>query len=54
MCGRFAQAQAREEYLTLFADDAERDIPSHGLHNALKCTGAVYFCSGNQKILTLF
>lgn len=27
MCGRFAQAQAREEYLTLFADDAERDIP---------------------------
>lgn len=27
MCGRFAQAQAREEYLTLFADHAERDIP---------------------------
>lgn len=27
MCGRFAQTQAREEYLTPFADEAERDIP---------------------------
>ena len=27
MCGRFAQAQTREEYLTYLADEAERDIP---------------------------
>ncbi|SFB98407.1 hypothetical protein SAMN05216286_1208 [Kosakonia oryzae] len=28
MCGRFAQAQTREEYLAYLADEAERDIPS--------------------------
>ncbi len=27
MCGRFAQSQTREEYLTYLADEAERDIP---------------------------
>jgi len=26
MCGRFAQAQAREEHLTYLADEAERDM----------------------------
>jgi len=26
MCGRFAQAQTREEYLAYLADEAERDI----------------------------
>lgn len=26
-CGRFAQAQTREEYLAYLADEAERDIP---------------------------
>lgn len=26
MCGRFAQAQTREEHLTYLADEAERDI----------------------------
>ncbi|EHZ0472410.1 SOS response-associated peptidase, partial [Salmonella enterica subsp. enterica serovar Brunei] len=25
MCGRFAQAQTREEYLAYLADEAERD-----------------------------
>lgn len=27
MCGRFSQSMAREEYLSLLADEAERDIP---------------------------
>ena len=27
MCGRFAQAQTREEYLAFLADEAECDIP---------------------------
>ena len=26
MCGRFAQAQTREEYLAYLADEADRDI----------------------------
>lgn len=26
MCGRFAQAQTREEYLTYLADEGDRDI----------------------------
>ncbi len=26
MCGRFAQAQTREEYLAFLSDEAERDI----------------------------
>ena len=26
MCGRFAQAQTREEYLAYLAEEAERDI----------------------------
>ena len=26
MCGRFAQAQTREEYLAYIADEADRDI----------------------------
>ena len=27
MCGRFAQAKTREEYLAYLAKEAERDIP---------------------------
>ncbi|EPY7327805.1 SOS response-associated peptidase, partial [Klebsiella quasipneumoniae] len=27
MCGRFAQAQTREEYLAYLAEEAEYDIP---------------------------
>lgn len=27
MCGRFAQSQTREDYLSLLAEDIERDIP---------------------------
>lgn len=26
MCGRFAQAQTREEYLAYLADEADRDL----------------------------
>lgn len=29
MCGRFAQAQTREEYLSYLADEADRDIAYH-------------------------
>jgi len=27
MCGRFAQAKTREEYLAYLAEEVERDIP---------------------------
>ena len=30
MCGRFAQAQTREEYLAYLADEADRDIAYEG------------------------
>jgi putative SOS response-associated peptidase YedK len=29
MCGRFAQAQTREEYLVYLAEEAERDDQLH-------------------------
>lgn len=35
MCGRFAQAQSREEYLAHLVEAAERDIARPGAYRAL-------------------
>lgn len=54
MCGRFAQAQTREEYLAYLADEADRDIPYDpepiGRYNVSPGTKVLLLSKRNEQL----
>lgn len=54
MCGRFAQSQTREEYLTYLAEEAERDIAYDpqpiGRYNVAPGTKVLLLSERNERL----
>jgi len=54
MCGRFAQAQTREEYLAYLADEVDRDIAydpePNGRYNVTPGTKVLLLIERDEKL----